>query len=114
MTSLVLLLSSQENTPKTLLLNGGVYREQVKHLYGEPDLISILEMLKETCRDYIFIQGPNFDYDGKLKKKSLQWSHTCYDDHTYKFTTLQLSKALEKVGLKRYIYWRRGSCIIIK
>lgn len=75
----------------------------LEHLDKEEDMVSILEMLSGSCKDFIFIQGPNFDYDPYLRDEGLQWSHTCYDDHTYKFTTHDLSEVLKKIGFTRFM-----------
>jgi hypothetical protein len=76
----------------------------LEHLHSLDQVEHILQLAAHTAKDFIFIEGPSFDFDDYLHKLGFKffWFDSC--GHKLRVTTSQLISILEKINLKDYAF----------
>lgn len=80
----------------------------LEHLRGKEDASLAISSAARLSRSFVYIQGPYFDADVRLKKLGLKffWSH--WKGHTYHMTSKDLRSIFESLGITDYkIYFRQ-------
>lgn len=75
-----------------------------------PDLEAIrctVESAARVARDFLYIQGPNFDADAALSTQGFKFYWSDWHGHTYRLTTWELISLLHELGCTSYVLMGR-------
>ncbi len=76
----------------------------LEHLPTIDHVTKVLQTAVEVATDFVFIEGPTFDFDKYLKKQGFKffWHDSC--GHTAKVTTSHIYKLSKQLGVRTQ-YW---------
>lgn len=79
-----------------------VFSHVLEHLPDEATACIVLKRVSEFCRDFIFIQQPDFSAETYLWRHGLQFAHTNMKGHLWRPSTRRLVEVLWNLGFHRF------------
>ena len=74
----------------------------LEHLHNIPEVLYVIKLAARTTTDFVFIEGPTFDFDDYLKSKGFKFFWCDWTGHTLPMTTGLLKEIFKKLKLSNY------------
>lgn len=88
--------------PMSNTVRFAVFSHVLEHLPDEATASLVLKRVSEFCREFIFIQQPDFSAETFLWRKGLQFAHTSMKGHLWRPSTRRLVELLWEMGFQRF------------
>ena len=75
----------------------------LEHLSGLDAVRDAIKCAARVSTDFVFIQGPYFDADDRLRDQGLKFYWSDWHGHKCHLTTSQLKAVLDELSLKEYV-----------